>query len=428
MSLFKLKKFFLLTIFLAPSYLIKMKVLNFPTNAFEILLALNILFLTLSLVLRWKTNSFSLVFFDYKKSLPPRFIHFPRKLSASIILIFCSLLISIFSNDNFVAGLGILKGWFVLPILFSIGLYLTIDSESDIENVFEAIFLSAAAIGAIACLYKFFGVVTYDNRLASFYLSPNHLAMYLAPGIIFGCFFLMNYFSEKKHARFAIVFLLSVIMLIALYFTYSYATWLAVLFSVLLTFLISKQSKKNVSLFSLVLFLIFSFLLISQSRTQKFSDLIAVSERSSISSRMMIWHVSIELIKKHPLVGIGPGNFQNAYLSMQPYFPPYLEWAVPQPHNIFLAFWLQTGILGLLGFLLLLFFIFKTLLVLIKNNKSATLAAPLFAFFLYTVLHGLVDTTYWKNDLAFLFWICLFLTLSLKNIEETDIKHQQPPQ
>ena len=25
----------------------------------------------------------------------------------------------------------------------------------------------------------------------------------------------------------------------------------------------------------------------------------------------------------------------------QKHFPPYLEWAVPQPHNLYLAFWLQ---------------------------------------------------------------------------------------
>jgi O-antigen ligase len=90
-----------------------------------------------------------------------------------------------------------------------------------------------------------------------------------------------------------------------------------------------------------------------------------------------------------------------------------LEWAVPQPHNIFLAFWLQAGLLGFAGFLMLLFFIFNALFRILQDKKNATLAAPLLGFFLYVVLHGLIDTTFWKNDLAFLFWVCAFLVLFL---------------
>ncbi|KKQ00231.1 MAG: hypothetical protein US09_C0017G0018 [Candidatus Moranbacteria bacterium GW2011_GWD1_36_198] len=107
---------------------------------------------------------------------------------------------------------------------------------------------------------------------------------------------------------------------------------------------------------------------------------------------------------------------------MQKYYPPYLEWAVPQPHNIFLAFWLQTGFLGFIGFLFLLLFTFTTLWQQLKNKKNTALTAPLLGFFIYSILHGLVDTIYWKNDLAFLFWICLFLVLFLQKYFTTTYK------
>jgi O-antigen ligase len=146
---------------------------------------------------------------------------------------------------------------------------------------------------------------------------------------------------------------------------------------------------------------------------RKIHDLTSLASRSSLSSRETIWQVSLDLIKQHPIAGIGPGNFQKEYLALQTFYPAYLEWAVPQPHNIFLAFWLQSGMIGFFGFMLVLAFVFQTLLRSIKDKKNALLAASLLVYFIYTILHGLVDTPYWKNDLSVIFWICTFLALIL---------------
>ena len=202
------------------------------------------------------------------------------------------------------------------------------------------------------------------------------------------------------------------LILLALCFTYSYGAWLAVFFALFFTIITAVHQKKF--LFIGLFFVIAVTILVFQFNTSKFSNLINFSQRSSFASRIMIWDSSILMIKQNPILGIGPGNFQSVYLSLQKYFPPYLEWAVPEPHNVFLAFWLQAGFLGLIGFLLLLFFVFKKLFGIIKNKKDPFLAAPLLGFFIYTVLHGLIDTTYWKNDFSFLFWICIFLTIFLQ--------------
>ena len=202
------------------------------------------------------------------------------------------------------------------------------------------------------------------------------------------------------------------IILLTLFYTYSYAAWIAVFLSATLTALFYLQ-KKKFFLLSLGLTVLFSFAALSQLNSQKFSSLIHFSQRSSLSSRIMIWKATEKMLLQNPILGIGPGNFQVKYLSLQAYFPPYLEWAVPQPHNVFLAFWLQSGLIGLVGFLLLLSFIFYQLL---KKNQLKKISPELllFSFFLYIILHGLVDTPFWKNDLSFLFWVYLgfFLVLS----------------
>ena len=113
----------------------------------------------------------------------------------------------------------------------------------------------------------------------------------------------------------------------------------------------------------------------------------------------MIWSAAGEIIKDNHVFGIGPGTFQKTYLSYAEKFDePYLEWAVPQPHNIFLAFYLQTGLIGFVGFLLILYWFFSR-----KHLRMSPVIANV--LMIYILIHGLVDTTYWKNDLSVMFWM-----------------------
>jgi len=112
----------------------------------------------------------------------------------------------------------------------------------------------------------------------------------------------------------------------------------------------------------------------------------------------MIWNAAGEMLKDSPIIGIGPGTFQQVYLEYQSRFSvPYLEWAVPQPHNTFLAFYLQTGLVGFAGFILILFWLFK----------RARADDIVFLFLVYFLVHGMIDTLYWKNDLALIFALVL---------------------
>lgn len=396
-KIISIENFFLLVIFCIPLYLVRVEFLKLPSNVLEILAIVAILFLAA------KEKS---VFFKYAKLLPPTFL-------LSTLLILAGILISILFNNNYESGFGILKGWFIVPMLFSYALFCKIESENFLTKVFMTFFLSATLVGMISLIYKLLGVLTYDGRLNAFYLSPNHLAMFLAPGIFFGFYLVseslrkdpLNKLGFGKIAALAVVF-------ISFYFTYSFGAWLAIFASFLYIFLFISPVKNKLLAGFIVALLLLAFLL--QTDTQKFSDLTNLSERSSFSSRLMIWRSAAMIIKDNPFVGIGPGNFQEEYIENQKFFPPYLEWAVPQPHNIFLAFWTQTGFLGFLGFLVLMFFVFRALFFSMQNKPLINYSTALLGFFLYTIFHGFVDTPYWKNDLSFIFWICVFLVLFLQ--------------
>jgi O-antigen ligase len=132
----------------------------------------------------------------------------------------------------------------------------------------------------------------------------------------------------------------------------------------------------------------------------------------------MIWKTSEKLIQDNYLWGIGPGNFQNKYLEYQKFYPPYLEWAVPHPHNIFLAFWLYSGIIGFAGFLILLGFFFREFFA---EQKSALKFMAL-GIMLVILIHGLFDTTYFKNDLAVFFWLAYLGMMKSGNKDEKKIR------
>lgn len=404
------KNLIYLSVFSAPLYLIKISLFGIPTNILEILISVTFL------IWLWEKKDFS-----WKN-----FYNLHKKYLAGIFLIFLGLVISTLTNENYLTGLGIIKSWFVLPLILAFMILEEIKNKEEMENIFKALYFSAFIVSVSGLIYFLQGDLTYDFRLKAFYLSPNYLAMFLAPAIFIGNYLIIsNLRLIKKHAVITLLLISQLIILLTIYFTYSYATWTAIILSLFILALIKQANvlKKTVTI--LVLLGLSLVVLITQLDNSKFYGLSdwRESSRSSLSSRVMIWKSAGKILRDNPLWGIGPGNFQNKYLEYQKYFPLYLEWAVPQPHSLYLAFWLQGGVLGLTGFLWLLFIWIKKIVFVIKNKtplgfslKSEKqkrdlkkISLVLLGIMFYVLLHGLADTTYWKNDLALVFWVVFSL-------------------
>ncbi|MFA6183880.1 MAG: O-antigen ligase family protein [Parcubacteria group bacterium] len=392
------KNLIYLTIFFSPAYLLRFSIFDIPLNALDILIVL-------TLFLWIYENNFNL-FKKIKYSL--------KKISSFILpisLILIGLLISTFLNDNFLKELGIVKSWFILPIIFGIIVYIETKNSTDFEKILNSLLFSSFSISVISIFYLVFDNLTYDNRLSAFYSSPNHLAMTLVPGILIS---LANIIQNKQSRYFKLVLIIPI--LISLFFTHSYSAWIALFISSLIIIFFSSGKKTILFIFITTIFFIFFF----EHNSDKLKSLNNSSANSSLSSRIAIWKSAEKIIYDNWLWGIGPGNFQEKYLSYQKYFYPYPEWAVPQPHNIFLAFWLQAGFFGLFGFvyLIILWFLkIKKILIYFKDFTNRRPFLIILSILFYIILHGLTDTTYWKNDLSLIFWLIIFLGLSLSSQE-----------
>lgn len=382
-KIFKLENLIYLTIFALPAYLLRFNWWIFPTNVLDILL---IVCFVLWLIFYRETVSYK-AFFDKYKSL-----------IFSTGIVFAGLIISVLLNKNYAIGFGIIKSWFLLPVLFSLVSSFVIE-ENKRKNIFLAYYLSAFSVAVISLVYYLFGVLTFDLRLQGFFNSPNYLAMYLAPASFIGYALFWEIDSKRK----LIIASSSLLILFALYLTYSYASWLALFGAIILALALTKKLswKKWLAALFLLIALIFS-----QLEKSKLTKLINFDSRSSLSSRVMIWQSAEKILESDWLIGIGAGNFQSKYLEDQKYFPPYLEWAVPHPHNLYLTFWLYGGIFSLLGFLALVYFWFSRVFRSQKNPRLKLLGLGIMC---YILLHGLLDTTYFKNDLAVAFWLLFVL-------------------
>jgi O-antigen ligase len=413
----KIKTFLILAIiFCLPFFFIKIKYRWASLNLVEILI--------LALFLVWIFNR------KTKYKIQDTRYYIP------IILIIVGLVLSILTNKNYYIGLGILKGWFVLPIIFAIVLYDNLRrDERLLDKIFIVLFVSGTFVAIEGIYYWLFGLITYDGRLRIFFDSPNQLAMFLAPAFLVGLKFgfeeLRVQVSKGKAELWKKILVIAGIVTIMfnLYLTKSYSAWLAIAATLGVIFWLKYgkiTAKKYFTIFFIILMIFVGWTVFS-----KLKNIQSLGNRSSLASREMIWKSASLMVEKNPIFGIGPGNFQGTYLEYQKYFPPYLEWSAPQPHNIFLAFWLESGLLGLAGFVWLLVLFFRgnkktrqwqgSLEAARKRNFEASLIC--FAIILYFLIHGLVDTTYWRNDMAVIFWTVMAINMYLAGSVDPSSRH-----
>ncbi len=346
----------------------------------------------------------------------------PKRLAAGATLMFAGAVLSLCFNSPTIVGLGILKSWFFFPMLAAYLIHVELRDGIVQEKLLFLWFCADVAVAALSVMWAPMNHFTFDGRLNAVYPSPNHLAMLLEPGFLIGMYFLVKIarntglYCRRKNVLPIFFIVGTAILLVAILSTKSTSAIGTIALCLLIGWTFMKfelhgalrlvVSASAVLLVTTATVLVFSWSMLSSGTI-----------RTSLASRVMIWNASVAMIADHPVVGIGPGRFQSAYLAYQDRFPRYLEWAVPHPHNIFLAFWLNTGLIGLFGFIIVVYSTLKQLLVRLRRevvDDSRYFMVFSLLFLLAVLIHGLTDTTYFKNEYAISFWIVIALVATKK--------------
>jgi O-antigen ligase len=391
-----------------PTYLLRLNFFGLPTNVFEALvLVLVIVGLLLPDVRSvWRTAELDL----------------PRPVIYFVGLFVAAALLSAIISDVPRVSFGIFKSWIIIPLLLGWLVYAELRITNYELRITHALTLSGVIVSLLS-LTQF----TWGERLAGIYDVSNSLALYLAPLIVLAV-------ARGKGVIYGMAaFLMSLILLL----TQSIAG-IAVTVTVISAVLIHNavtfphfemwKGRRLAQTATVIIVLLggAAWYLSTAGRLAYSTSLFITGEPNSLSVRLQLWDIAWDLIKERHLLGIGLGQFEPAYqqklherfasysLLTTNYSlrtPPLREFVYRDPHNWLLSFWLNTGLLGLVSFVGLHgWLVFWSL----KNWSLIghwDLVIGILGALLVLLLFGLVDTIYWKNDLAALHWVLLGLIL-----------------
>ena len=355
-------------IFLLPLYYVRFSIGPVPTNFIEILVLI-LLALTLASEKR---------------------LSIPHWQPITLVLIGLFVGVSV-AHDQQVA-IGITKGWFVVPLAFYACLA-TLFGPEERPRLIKPALASAVLVSTYAIL-QWLGLIPLlahqgaaaeqylsQGRAIAFFESPNFLAMYLVPQILV----VGGFLYQSKQSRLLYWLILP---LVAVGLTQSLGGAVALGAGAVWLWLATTNRSRYWPYLVLLGWAIGAWLIYLPEN----------------ASRLMIWKNSWYLVTTDGLLGLGAGQFQAHYALIgdgTAMFASTLPYAL-HPHNIFLNFWLSAGILGLGGFIWLLTLLFR-------RASTAPIGLAALAGLVAVLIHGLVDSTYFKNDLAIIFWLLVFL-------------------
>lgn len=246
------------------------------------------------------------------------------------------------------------------------------------------------------------GVAAGDLRRAtSLYTHPNNLGLYLERVA------LLTLAIGIVNPSWYPAWIIAAIQLAALGLTFSRGAFLGLAAGVALLLILRRSYRWLVLLGAAGASLaIIAWLL--------FPDRIAdVGGSGAEPTRFGIWRASWEMVKAHPLFGVGPDQFlyQYARRFLEPAGWP--ERYTSHPHNMVLDAWLRLGVLGLATFATLaaamLWWVMRWVRPIRQDIWSLGAVAALVA----AGVHGMVDQAFFLADLATFTWLFVILLVTV---------------
>jgi O-antigen ligase len=290
-------------------------------------------------------------------------------------------------------------------------------ARRSLWRIVEALILAALIVSLLG-LYQYFftaDVITAEGvrRIHGVYGSPNNLGLFL--GRIVPILAALALFGGSLQRR-AIYCLIGLPVTLCLYLTYSRGAWLLGLPAAFI-FLGLMRGKKTL-LIALLAILVIALSLLPLIGTERLASLVNTQSGTTFL-RIKLWQGSLNMIRDHPLFGVGLDNFLYQYRTRYVLPEAWEELDLSHPHNIVLDYWTRLGILGVIAIGWLQFAFFSKALRLYRQLDDRDLKAlllGLMASMVAFLAHGLIDNSYFLVDLAFVFCLTLGIVARAENL------------
>jgi O-antigen ligase len=318
------------------------------------------------------------------------------------------------------------RAWRVVvaePIVYFALLLMVEESDRAWTTGFAVLIAAGVAVGIIA-IGQF--VTRRDlsvtpgsslRRVKALYGSPDNLGL-LFDRVVPVWFAGLVYYPTRVRLRWLWV-IIGAILLLGLLFTFSRGAWLAVVVACLALGALRTRGRWVVAAAVVLAAAVLIY------RGPQTIDALRTGHSNTVQRRVYLWQSSLRMIRDHPVVGIGPDNFLHYYAPRHQlylqcnrglgYMDPRasVEPCISHPHDEVLDLWLSSGILGLAAFVWLQFVFWKNAWLSYAGRKGIVrvLLAGTMAAMLAGLVHGLVDNSYFLEDLSLLFWMfCAFVS------------------
>ena len=460
-----------------PTYLIRFNILGIPFTLLEAMILISFAVWAIA-------NQRELIANIRKSKLKNYFKRqdrypFDVEIILMLIISFIAIAVSGFSDN----ALGIWKAYFFEPVLVFILIFNVFGRKffvgtrhgAFLQKILWPLAISAFAVSVFAIYQKFTGHFIFNElwaaeetrRVTSFFGYPNAVGLFLGPLVLVMMGWIagqIKNFKDKNSKSQApnnkqitnyklqitkIVFITVIILasLLSIYFAKSEGALAGVAAGLVLFGLLA---GKKIRWVTLILIFIAGFGIIMSQPTKNYAVKKITLHDLSGEIRKQQWRETWQMLTGSPSIfifGAGLANYQNAIAPhhqegiffnknndpdfcrkivifddkyRQEHWQPVEVYLYP--HNIFLNFWTE---LGLVGMLLFVWIIGKYVYIGIKNfrkqktenRKQKYITLGLIGAMVIIVVHGLVDVPYFKNDLAVMFWI-LIAMMSLVNLKK----------
>jgi putative inorganic carbon (HCO3(-)) transporter len=323
-------------------------------------------------------------------------LHWPLTVYAAPLgLLLVASLLSLGVTQYPLLSVRELRALILEPVLFFLLLTLWEDSAAWALSGF-LVGATVTGIAAIAQAATGIGGTAVEGvvRVQAWYPSPNHLALMLGRALPF---LLAAALAWRR-----IAWLPCVVVGLAILLTFSTGGWVGTLAAILVV--LFALSHRRIAAWvggaaGLSLILV-SGLAVFGRLPERLNPL-----RQTGGFRLDLWLSSLEMIRDHPLLGVGLDNFVYVYQQSYLREGAAAEPSLSHPHNWLFNFWLSLGLLGLVAFIWLLVCFWREA----RLRHRRWIVAGALGATADLLVHGFIDNSYFLVDLAFVFWLCLAL-------------------
>jgi O-antigen ligase len=330
-----------------------------------------------------------------------------------LLVIFTASIISLTSSMNITVSLFMLA---VMILGYALYRWMIRAKDTCVEKIFDMAFFIASLFVLLCVMHYFFSpykvevMEKYKSVFAGRYTfilaGPNSMA-----GVIATLFPIILLFVRVKPYPYRILWgTIGFLAVFVLYVTASRNGYVASALTIIAAvYFITTGKYRVVGVLGVLAVMLFLSIVIFPGIISRVTTIFRYELDISALSRFILWQQALMSFKESIITGVGVGSFF--------YLPMSLNMSIA--HNQLLNMLAETGIMGGLGYIVLIFLIFRTLIrTYVKGRKrnsvrsiyTGSLIASWIGFVFHNIFDGIWAAPHHTKEAMF-FWLLLAVTV-----------------